>query len=276
MAQEPTGLLSNHIVWHWQKEMSALALYRTEAVVIRTRNLGEADKILTLFTKKEGKVNAVARGSRRTRSRFLGISQPLTHSRLLIFRGENLDSVSQGEILHAWLHLREDLLKMAYATYIVELLDQLTEERDPQEEVYRLLVNTLQHLNIEDSQEGNITRFFELHLLRLTGFQPQLDLCVRCGRFIDGGGAGLRFSPVDGGVLCPDCGEKQSGSLKLSSTSHQVMRHLLSTDLQRLSVLKISHTCQQEIEKLVQAFINYQLGRPLKSREFLETVRGIS
>ena len=115
-----------------------MALYRTEAVVLRTRNLGEADKILTLFSDKRGKIRAVARGSRRPRNHLMGVSQPFTYGSFLIFKGKNLDSVSQGSIIDAQVYLREDLLKMAHASYI-ELVDRLTEEYDPNQafEAYR-------------------------------------------------------------------------------------------------------------------------------------------
>lgn len=251
-----------------------MALYRTEAIVLRTRNLGEADKILTLFTKSRGKVNAVARGSRRPRNHLMGVSQPFTHGAFLIFRGRNLDSVSQGTIIDSWLYLREDLLKMAYASYMVELVDRLTEEYDPNERVYSLLVATFGQLRT-DGLEMRLTRFFELNFLRLIGIEPQLERCVGCDSIMTAGNE-LRFSPREGGILCPTCQQSRTDALFLSVGAYQVMRWLATADITRLSVLQMPKTVEAEVEEMLRSFIYFHLQRPLKSLEFLYTIRGTS
>ena len=252
-----------------------MALYRTEAIVLRTRNLGEADKILTLFTKERGKVSAVARGSRRPRNHLMGVAQPFTHSTFLIFRGKNLDSISQGTIINAWLYLREDLLKMAYASYIVELVDRLTEEYDPSERIYSLLVAVFERL-CNDGLETRLVRFFELRFLRLIGLDPQLEHCVGCDTVMTDTGHQLRFSPREGGVLCPDCQRRRTDALSLSLGAYQVMRWLSNADIDRLSVLQMPEAVADEVEETLRNFINFHLQRPLKSLEFLYTIRGTS
>ncbi|NMB46305.1 MAG: DNA repair protein RecO [Firmicutes bacterium] len=252
-----------------------MALYRTEAVVLRTHNLGEADKILTLFTRNRGKVRAVARGSRRPRNHLMGVSQLFTHSGMLIFKGKNLDSISQGSIINAWLFLREDLLKMAYASYIVELVDKLTEEYDPNERVYSLLVSVFDQMQ-KDDLEAILTRFFELHFLRLIGLKPQLERCVGCDTVLTSAGNQLRFSPREGGVLCPNCQGGRSDALSLSQGAYQVMRWLSAANIDRLTVLQMPKPVEQEVEEMLRNFINFHLQRPLKSLEFLYTIRGTS
>ncbi len=252
-----------------------MALYRTEAVVLRTRNLGEADKILTLFTKDRGKVSAVARGSRRPRNHLMGVSQLFTHSNFLIFRGKNLDSVSQGTIINAWLNLREDLLKMAYASYIVELVDRLTEEYDPSASVYSLLVAVFDRLQI-DGLETRLARFFELRFLRLIGLEPQLQRCVGCDTIMTDTGNQLRFSPREGGVLCYRCQRSRTDTLSLSLGAYQIMRWLSDADIDRLSVLQMPKVVEDEVEETLRSFLNFHLQRPLKSLEFLHTIRGTS
>lgn len=252
-----------------------MALYRTEATVLRTRNLGEADKILTLFTRERGKVSAVARGSRRPRNHLMGISQPFTHGAFLIFRGKNLDSISQGTIIDAWQYLREDLLKMAYASYIVELVDRLTEEYDPNERVYLLLIAVLGELKTDDL-EDRLTRFFELHFLRLIGIEPQLERCVGCDEIMTAGGHQLRFSAREGGILCPNCQGSRTDALPLSQAAYQAMKWLSFAKLDRLTVLQMPRAVESEIEEVLRSFINFHLQRPLKSLEFLYTIRGTS
>ncbi|NLA58766.1 MAG: DNA repair protein RecO [Firmicutes bacterium] len=251
-----------------------MALYRTEAVVLRTYNLGEADKILTLFTKSRGKGRATARGSRRPRNHLVGVSQVFTHASFLIFRGKNLDSVSQGTIIDAWLYLREDLTKMAYASYLVELVDRFTEEYDPNEGVYRLLVSSFSHLQ-RDGLERRLTRYFELNFLRLVGLAPQLENCASCNGEVSGVGD-LRFSPQEGGVLCSSCRQTRSDTLPMSVGTYQAMRWLAACDVERLSVLQIPENTEKEMEEILRNFINFHLERPLKSLEFLYTIRGTS
>jgi DNA repair protein RecO (recombination protein O) len=252
-----------------------VALYRTEAIVLRTRNLGEADKILTLFTESRGKVSAVARGSRRPRNHLMGVSQPFTHSAFLIFRGRNLDSISQGTIIDAWLYLREDLLKMAYASYMVELVDRLTEEYDPNEKVYSLLVATFRQLKT-DGLEMRLTRFFELNFLRLIGIEPQLERCVGCDSILTANSEKLCFSPREGGALWSACQRTRTDALPLSLGAYQVMRWLATADIARLAVLQMPKTVEAEVEEMLRNFIYFHLQRPLKSLEFLYTIRGTS
>ena len=252
-----------------------MALYKTEAVVLRTRNLGEADKILTLFTESRGKVNAVARGSRRPRNHLMGISQPFVHGAFMIFRGRNLDSISQGSIIDAQVYLREDLLKMAYASYMVELVDRLTEEYDTNEGLFLLLTSVLEQMRV-DGLEARLAKFFELHLLRLIGIEPQLACCVGCGMAPVPSSNHLSFSAREGGVLCPNCYKERTDALPLSLGALQVMRWLATADMGRLTILQIPTTVEAEIEHLLHGFIDFHLQRPLKSLEFLHTIRGTS
>jgi len=252
-----------------------MALYRTEAVVLRTRNLGEADKILTLFSDKRGKIRAVARGSRRPRNHLMGVSQPFTYGSFLIFKGKNLDSVSQGSIIDAQVYLREDLLKMAHASYIVELVDRLTEEYDPNQELFELLIAVLNEMQV-DGLESKLTRFFELHFLRLIGIEPQLLRCVGCDNPMEPGEERLRFSVREGGILCPTCHESRTDALPLSKGAYRVMRWMATADLRRLRILQIPPPVDAEIEKMLQNFITFHLERPLRSVEFLHTIRGTS
>lgn len=252
-----------------------MALYSTEAVVLRTQNLGEADKILTLFTENRGKVRAVARGSRRPRNHLMGSSQPFVHGSFMIFRGKNLDSVSQATIIDPMVYLREDLLKMAHASYIVELVDLLTEEYDPNSGLFTLLTFVLRQMRT-DGMEARLLKYFELHLLSLIGIEPQLACCVGCGVTIvpDGDGNPLGFSTREGGVLCAGCRKERTDALPLSLGSLQAMRWLANADGDRLGILQIPTTIEREMEQLVRGFIDFHLQKPLKSLEFLHTIRG--
>ena len=177
-------------------------VYQTEAIIIKRINLGEADRILSLYTPRHGKVKAIAKGSRRPRSKLGGHVELLTHSQLLLARGRNLDIITQAQTINTFLPLKDDLKRMSCGLYLAELIDAFTEERGESPELFDLLVTTLQQLTEADNQD-TVLRYFELRLLDLTGYRPQLQRCANCDSSLQPGVN--YFSPGQGGVLCLDC-----------------------------------------------------------------------
>lgn len=231
--------------------------------MLRTRNLGEADKVVTIYTKTHGKVAAVARGSRRVRNRLLGITQIFTHGRYLLFEGKNLDSLSQGEIIHSFQPLRDDLEKMAQAMYVTELVDAFVEEGEPHVEIYHLLLQMLQAHS--DALFALTVRAFELRFMAHLGYQPQLELCLECGR---PPGEELAFSR-EGGIVCAGCSREHPDALPLSRGGWQLMQRLLFSDWARLFVLRPSPQHLRELQSCLRQYIDYRLERPLRSLSFL-------
>lgn len=258
-----------------------MSLYRTDALVLRTRNLGEADKILTLLTRSEGKISATARGARRPRNRLLGGSQLFTLGRYSLFRRPSLHSLSQVEILESFRPLREDLLRMACASYAAELVDRFLPEGDPQPQVFALLVSILHLLAWEPDPrdlEGAL-RKYELRLLTLLGYRPYLEACVRCRRSLDqenhaAARTGLFFGPEAGGVLCSSCGGGPD-SYPLGREALAVMREILQTDLSRLRIVRPSPVALAELGRCLPAWVDHHLGATPRSRAFLDALQAM-
>ena len=244
-------------------------LYRTEAIVLRRTNVGEADKILTIYTPHRGKLRVVAKGVRRTTSRLGGYVELFTQARLLIAKGRNLDLVTQSEPVKIFRNIREDLDLWAYASYAVELLDRLTEENSENFPAYQLLSEAFESLNAGD--DPNLTlRAYELHLLNYMGYRPQLQQCVRCN-------AELLpqtnfFSPELGGVLCPTCGQIERRSLELSVDALKVLRYLQRNAFANGPKLRLSDTLRRELEQVLRNYTRYLLERDLKSAEFIHVI----
>ena len=175
-------------------------IYRTEAVVLRQRRLGDADKICVLFTPQHGRIEAVAKGLRRPTSRLAGHLEPLTQSALMLAVGRSLDVVTQAHTLDAYAPLHDDLDRLSRGLYVSELLDRFTDAAPNVSGLYRLLVATLAWLSLTSTVDLPV-RWFELQLLTAEGYQPQLRRCVRCGRELEA--EGNAFSASVGGVLCP-------------------------------------------------------------------------
>src|SRR3990172_4479760 len=177
-------------------------VYKTPAIVLRQRKLGEADKILSLYTPNYGKLDAVAKGVRRPTSRLAGHVEPLTYSSFLLAQGRQLDIVTQAEAIEAFGPLREQLERTGHALYAAELVDRFTPERQEAYSVFRLLLETLRRLAERDDLETCV-RFFEVQLLAELGYRPQLAECVGCGAALKPGTN--YWHAAGGGVLCPAC-----------------------------------------------------------------------
>lgn len=244
--------------------------WKTEGIVLRIRNLGEADRIVTLYTKERGKLSTVARGARRIRNRLLSPTQVFTHGRYLIFPGKGLHNLAQAEIVNSGQPIRDDLEKLAYASYITELLDALTVEEDPIERVFPLLAATLALLEV--GRLGLATRAFELRLMRELGYEPELYHCLSCREELQT----RVFFSEQGGVLCENCVVHDPASMLLTNGTWELMKKLLEWDLSRITVLHPAPSNEQELRRVMRRYLDYRLEYPLKSLEFLETLQALN
>ncbi len=251
--------------------------------MLRRKDIGEADRILTLFTPGQGKVRVVAKGIRKPRSRKAGHLELFTRSRLLLAAGRDLDIVTQAEGVDAHRPLREDLLRSAYAAYMVELLDRFTPDEEENPELYDLLRQGL----VWASEAGDLAlaaRYYELHLLGLAGYQPQLQRCVVCGTPLVP--EDQFFSAVDGGVVCARCGgagtpangpqsgrSERAGLQPLSLNGLKLLRYIQNNPYATVAALNVGARVQAEVEYLLARYITVILERQLKSSEFLKLIR---
>jgi DNA repair protein RecO (recombination protein O) len=244
--------------------------YRTEAIVLRRKDFGEADRVLTLFTPELGKVRVVAKGIRKPRSRKAGHLELFTRSRLLVAKGRDLDIVTQAETLSAYRPLREYLLRGAYASYAVELLDKFTPDGQENREVYDLLSQALDWL-CHSPDLALTARYYELQLLALAGFQPQLRRCVVRGEKVVA--EDQYFSAAEGGVVCARCGEAHPGVMPLSLDALKYLRYFQAKPYADVIALRPRPGLQTEIEHVLHRYITHTLERQLKSVEFLKLIR---
>ncbi|MBK9712699.1 MAG: DNA repair protein RecO [Kouleothrix sp.] len=244
-------------------------VYRTEAVIIRRADFGEADRMLTLIT-PAGKRRVVAKGARKTTSRLAGHIELFTHATLLLAVGRNLDIVTQSAILHSFDTLRGDLGRIAAAYYAAELIDRLIEGEDENRPAFDLLVTTLHALDTTRHPDLAL-RFYELRLLGYLGYRPQLYHCAVCQEVLTE--ESNRFSPTGGGALCPRCAMSDRGALPMSLSAFKLLRFLQAQPLEAIERLNISDATRAEVEKLLRAYIRRILERDLKSVAFLEETR---
>ncbi|MDA8235864.1 MAG: DNA repair protein RecO [Clostridia bacterium] len=245
-----------------------MGIYKAEAIVLRTRKYSEADQLVTLFSRQRGKIPAIAKGVRKVKSRRRGGVQPFTHGAFVLYEGRSLDHITQGDVIDAFPALTADLDRLAYASYITELVDGLVEEGQQNEKVFLLLLTTLHLMTTEDPEI--LTRVFEMRLTNFLGYCPELDSCVNCGGEL---GTAVRFSPELGGVLCGRCLSHDPMAARLTPATLAVMKQLLKMDLRRLGVLKVNQGIRSELEKLLNRYLDLRLERRLRSRDFVITVK---
>jgi DNA repair protein RecO (recombination protein O) len=245
--------------------------YQTEAIIIKKIKLGEADRILTLYTPHLGKIRAVAKGVRRPRSKMAGHLELLTHSLVSLARGRNLDTVTGSQTINSFLPLKSDLQLTSYALYAVELVDLFTADNDENYPLFQLLLGTMHNL-CQGNNNELILRYFELHLLNQVGYRPQLGQCVSCHSPLKA--TTNSFSPSAGGVLCSRCSQSQIFSYPLSVNALKVLRFLQDSNCDTCSQLKISPELCQEIEGVMRNYLKYLLEREVKSATWMDSLRG--
>ncbi len=250
--------------------MSKPRTYQTEAIIIKKTKLGEADRILTLYTPHLGKIQAVARGVRRPKSKLAGHLELLTYSLVSLARGRNLDVITGSQTIKSFLPLKSDLWLTSCALYVTELVNQFTADHIENSPLFQLMLETMEQLCQVGNKELTL-RYFELHLLNEVGYRPQLQQCVSCQLPLEP--TTNSFCPSSGGMLCPNCSPSQPLTYPLSVNAQKVLRLLQSSDYNTASRLKIDAALSHELEKTLSSYLKYLLEREVKSAAWLDTLR---
>ncbi|OQY48228.1 MAG: DNA repair protein RecO [Anaerolineaceae bacterium 4572_78] len=252
--------------------MSSPRLYNTQVIILRRTNYGEADRFLTVFSVDKGKLRLLAKGVRKITSRRAGHVELFTHATIQVAKGRNIDILTQADTIEAYAALRNDLLKIGRAYYLTELVDKFTQEGDVNEPLFHHLAKTLIRLAESDKKtEMMIIRYFEVHLLRVTGFQPQLFQCVQCDTTIKP--EKNYFSMVDGGVLCPKCGERNVNAVEMSLAILKMFRFFQTHSWEQITKLNIKSDTLKGMERFLLQYITFTLEQKLKSVAFLQQLR---
>lgn len=239
-------------------------LYRDEAIVLRTHKLGEADRIITLLTRQHGRVRAVAKGVRRTSSRFGSRLEPFTHVDLQLAEGRSLDTITQAETLTPFSKgLGLDYDRYTAGTVMLETADRLvTEEREPSVQQFLLLVGGLRAMVAGEHGPGQVLDSYLLRSLSVAGYAPSFEHCARCGLE----GPHRWFNPSMGGVLCATC--RVPGSASPAPETVALLGALLAGDWAVVDVAHPRHV--KEASTLVAAYLAWHLERGLKSLAYVE------
>jgi len=245
--------------------------FRVDAVVLRHSNYGEADRLLTLYTRQLGKMRVIAKGARKIASRKAGHIEPFTHVKMQLAKGRDMFLLTQADTVDAYLPLREDLILTSQASYVMELLDRFTYENDTENaSTFRLLTDTLARL-ASKADAWLVIRYYEMRLLDYMGFRPQLFECANCGNEIKAEDQFFSFSA--GGVICPRCGHGLPNVRNISVDMLKYLRHFQRSSYAEASRARPSLEVQQEAEVLMQGYFTYLLERELNTPGFLKKIK---
>ncbi len=245
-------------------------LMNTDAFVLKSRKYNEADSLLVLFSRKLGRISAVAKGSRRAKSQMLAGIQPFSYSHFLLYQGRSMYTVNQVDTLKTFYPLREDYRRLTYASYIVELIEIEISEEQSHPKLFNLFGKALSLLSDETTEIETLIRSFELQFMTVCGYEPNLFHCTHCQKSKD---KKWYFSLSQGGLICNECRSKEKDTLLISGTCLKLARYLQTKDITDSQHLKIHPRLNEELQQINKAYLLYHMGRyQFKSLKLLPQV----
>src|SRR5438132_5007200 len=245
----------------------AARTYRAEAIVLKTNDFAEADRILVLFTRHFGKVRVVAKGIRRATSRMAGHAEPLTHATYQLARGRELDVLTGAEARAIYPDMRDDLALIAAGWYVAELVDRFTADRVPSAPLFDLLETSLRALDA-GIHAPTVCRWFDLHLLDRSGFRPELGVCAQCRTAL--AEVTNAWEPAAGGAICAGCASRLPYAAALTVRGLKSLRYLLVSDPAAASRLRLDVGLARELDRHLRGFLRYVLDRDIATSHLLD------
>jgi DNA repair protein RecO (recombination protein O) len=251
-----------------------MPLYTTDAIVLKGINLGEADKIVTFFTRRYGKIQGVAKGVRRTKSRFGASLEPLTYINLIYFGKEhtNLYKINTSDILEPFNKIKEDFDRLKKSLFICDLVNSTLRELDANIKIFELFLNILKIINKtkETGKVDMLLDIFSLRFLSESGFAPKLNNCIYCNKsavrspqsaVIDK----IGFHIFKGGVVCRECLNGSEDIVRINSGIVNFMKKALTMNILNIDRISLPYKMKMELHEIILDYINIHIDRKLKS-----------
>ena len=243
--------------------------YSAGAVVLRRIDLGEKDRILTVFTREHGKLSAVAKGARRPGSTLAGASEPFTYSKMLLSSGRDLDVLTQAEIKESFPNVKADIAGVAHGIYLLELTNSFVDQRQPNPDIFDTLLSAMYVL--ESGTDPEMTaRYFEIQFLAILGYEPSFEACLRCGR--QPGRERISFSPAMGGIVCARCGSPPNDAISVPAAVASYVKALRTAEPHKLKELRFPKGARRDLARMLRWHIRYRLEHDLKSTDFIDAI----
>lgn len=244
--------------------------YKSKAIVIGSKKLSDTDLLITLFSQDKGKIVAVAKGARSSKSKLSAGVQAFTFGKFNLTSGSSWQTVSSVDVMDAFYGIREDLKKYAYGSYIMELIQHVVLEGEEQFDLFNLLVETIHAIHTTENYEL-IKLTFELKLLKYLGFKPNVLECINCG---NNNPLKHYFHGAAGGILCENCASGDQGLLNIGKTLPKLIEYLSEKDIRIILKTEINDVYLRKLDIIINGYIKYHLEiKTFKSMDFLKTMR---
>jgi DNA repair protein RecO (recombination protein O) len=239
-------------------------LEKINGLIIKSRDYGETHKIVTIFSKKLGKFSAIARGAKKPKSRMAAVTQPFIYGQFFVYVSKDLSNIQQGEIINSFRAIREDIVKTAYAAYLMELTDKLLDDKTPNGGIFDQLMQTFEWIGEKDDVAIPIM-MYEMKLYRAGGFAPTVDHCANCGSK----NSPFTFSLVEGGLLCSNCTHMDLDAIPLPLPVVKLLYIFSTYGLERIGTISVKDENRDLLRKILDTYYDRYGGYFLKSRKFL-------
>jgi DNA repair protein RecO (recombination protein O) len=241
-----------------------------KGIVIKEVNTGEADKIVTVLTAEEGKISIAAKNARRPKNSLSSGTQLLCYSDYMLFKGKELYNMSCCEVIEPNYEIRNDIYKLTYSSHILELISDNIQEGEPSEDVLRLLLNTLYVIAKTNRSLELVTRVFELRLMALLGYEPQVSGCINCNKTED---ENMYFDLDKSGIVCTECVNPKGRVIPLLPGTLKALKYIMRISPQKLFSFSLSEQSIGELGTLSKKYIKEHLGKEYNKLDYLKQLK---
>ncbi|MEF9919347.1 MAG: DNA repair protein RecO [Eubacterium sp.] len=247
-----------------------MALVKTKGLVIRERPFQEQDKIITLFTENEGKIKAIAKGVRRNRSPLVAATQHFAYSEFVYYPGKNFANINQADLIESFYPLRNNLVKLSLASYVLELIDAFYDDYQGNKAVLKLIIHILYYISEGKSKSNDaLVVALQLKLSEVYGICPILTRCVICGKTEEL----THFSIENNGALCKHCSQVEGYTYRVNNELIKQMIYLLVTPVKNIKDQPFDEVIITRIMDIMDHYITYHLERNLKTYDFYKEIK---
>jgi len=231
---------------------------KIEGIILKELRFKETSKILTILTPHQGKISAIARGAYRPKSQIVGTTQPFSYNRFVLFKGKNFYYISQIDPIESYYSIRENMHRLLYGSYMLELVDCSVLEGEENVKIFQLLKKGLKVLSNTEEDFVKFIAAYELKFISFLGYKPLLDRCAVCG---EKDIRNMGFSIISGGITCDRCTPMVKDSVYFDQNMYQAMRSLMYLPLDQLNNLKISNNLASKIHDIMVKYILHNIDR---------------
>ncbi len=244
-----------------------MSYLKTKGIVIKEVNTGEADKIITIFSKSHGKIYAHAKGARRPRSKLVACSQLLCYSDFVLFKGRDMYSINSCEVIEPFYEIRNDIVKLTYSAHLIDIINDV--ENQPSSRVLQLLLNTLYMLAKTNRKPELLVKIFEIRLMVILGYAPFVNGCMVCGKNeLDR----AYFSFKNCGIICPakDCISNDPYAISIAPGTVKALFHIVHSRMEQLFNFDVSDEVLSELAYISRRYLRERLEKDYTKLDFLK------